>query len=40
MTYVVDLEDAAKIGALTAAVRQRFPNARVTIIDQQQMPVV
>lgn len=40
MTYVVDLNDAAKIGSLTAAVRQRFPNARVTIIDQQQMPVV
>ena len=40
MTYVIDLQDASKIGSLTADVRGTFGTARLTLIDQQQMPVV
>lgn len=40
MTYVVDLGDPASIGRFTDELQTRFPGARITVIDQQQMPAV
>ncbi len=40
LIYVVDLRDPAAITKLTEDVQARYPQARITIIDQQRMPAV
>ena len=40
VTYFVDLEGTETAGAMVAALRERFPGAGVTLIDQNQLPSV
>ena len=40
LTYVVDMPDPAGIARLAAALQERYPGSRLTVIDQQRMPAV